>query len=177
MGFEPTTPTLARLCCARCDGHGRRSFEPRRSIEALITPRTAAGKAMLLIRAHPRPQARKYRTIFRLAQVPTRDLAIEFVGYLIFKIPFRPAGLNKLSRIFDGCCCVIVRNAPDEVIIGDHSIRPCPTENHTRLTQIARFGSSQISIVLYNVLVTLRCISTLTDTTGGEDHGVSFGRF
>ena len=36
---------------------------------------------MLLIRAHPRPQARKYRTIFRLAQVPTRDLAIEFVGY------------------------------------------------------------------------------------------------
>jgi hypothetical protein len=32
-------------------------------------------------------------------------------------------------------------------------------------------------MVLYNVLVTLRCISTLTDTTGGEDRGVSFGRF
>ena len=32
MGFEPTTPTLARLCCAHCGGQGRRRINAPRQL-------------------------------------------------------------------------------------------------------------------------------------------------
>src|SRR5258707_15851851 len=73
---------------------------------------------------------------------------IKFVGSLVGEVPLALACIDELSSFLNNSCGFLIGDAPDEIVVGDHSIGARPAENHAGLTEIARLRGHQVAVML-----------------------------